>query len=82
MAELLGKEIEAVEVEEVSQKQIIEEIDCEAREPRYVVRGVPASLLRRRLARHTRRERAGNPATLCRTWIGPFSLTCRNSQRT
>ena len=32
MAELLGKEIEAVEVEEVSQKQIIEEIDREARE--------------------------------------------------
>ena len=32
MAELLGKEIEAVEVEEVSQEQIIEEIDREARE--------------------------------------------------
>lgn len=32
MAELLGKEIEAVEIEEVSQKQIIEEIDLEARE--------------------------------------------------
>jgi hypothetical protein len=32
VAELLGKEIEAVEVEEVSQEQIIEEIDHEARE--------------------------------------------------
>ena len=32
MAELLGEEIEAVEVEEVSRKEIIEEIDREARE--------------------------------------------------
>ena len=32
MAELLGKEIETVEVEEVSQEQIIEEIDHESRE--------------------------------------------------
>jgi FKBP-type peptidyl-prolyl cis-trans isomerase (trigger factor) len=32
VAELLGEEIEAVEVEEVSREQIIEEIDREARE--------------------------------------------------
>jgi len=32
MAELLGKEIEAVEVEEVTREEVIEEIDREARE--------------------------------------------------
>ncbi len=32
MAELLGKEIEAIEVEEVSREEVIEEIDHESRE--------------------------------------------------
>ncbi len=32
MAELLGKEIEAIEVEEVSREEVIEEIDRESRE--------------------------------------------------